>query len=125
MSILDHMNPVRDVIVESGKALDNLFTSDKERMAGRAQLQRIQLAYESERTRRHEADMKSDSRFAKLVRPVTLVCLLLAVVGLAVTDGNIGEFVIKEKWIDLLETLASAAFVFYFGGRSLEKAFKK
>jgi hypothetical protein len=125
MSILDHINPVSNVVKETGEALDNLFTSDEERLAGRAILQKLQIAYESELSRRHEADMKSDSRFAKLVRPVTLVCLLLAVVGLAVTDGNIGEFVIKEKWIDLLETLASAAFVFYFGGRSIEKAFKK
>ena len=136
MNILDRLNPISDIVDSVGDAIDRNVTSDEERLAARNELRRIEAEasrryqefvadQQQQITDRHAADMKSDSRFSKLVRPVTLVCLLLAVVVLAVTDGNIAGFVIKDKWIDLLETLASLAFMFYFGGRSLEKAMKK
>ena len=136
MSVFDILNPVSDIIETAGEAIDRNVTSDEERLKARNELRQIEAkltekyqdfvtAQQQQLTDRHRSDMQSDSRFAKLVRPVTLVCLLLAVVVLAVTDGNINGFTIKPSWVELLETLASVAFMFYFGGRSMEKAFKK
>lgn len=138
MSILDTikaLNPA-NIIDKAGEAIDRNVTSDEERLLAHNELREIERQadrqyqdfvsdQQQQITDRHAADMKSDSRLSKRVRPATLVCLLLAVVVLAVTDGNIGGFVIKDRWVDLLETLTSLAFMFYFGGRSIEKAMKK
>ena len=134
MSVFDILSPVSDIIETAGEAIDRNVTSDEERLKARNELRQIEAkltgkyqdfmtAQQQQLTDRHRSDMQSDSRFAKRVRPATLVCLLLAVVVLAVTDGNIDGFTVRQSWIDLLETLASAAFVFYFGGRSAEKVF--
>ena len=132
MSILEHLNPIGGAIEKTGSALDELFTSDEERLLARIELEKLKLeferavqsarsAYESELTARHASDMRSDSRFSKLIRPASLVFLLGAIVTLAVTDGNIAGFQIKQAWVDLLQILGTTAFMFYFGGRSVEK----
>lgn len=136
MSILDHLNPIGSAIEKTGGALDELFTSDEERLLARIELEKLKLEfqravdsarleYESELTKRHAADMASDNGFSKRIRPASLVFLLALVSGLSIADGNIvisGKvFEIGESWISLLETLATAAFVFYFGGKSFER----
>lgn len=131
--------PINKIIDSVGDAIDKNTTNDEERMQQKAALAKIvsdaQLAtqeaeakYEAELTKRLEADMKSDSKLAKNVRPGALIFLLAVVALLALTDGNIKfdgyVFNIKTEYITLFRSLLMTAFGFYFGGRSLEKLMK-
>jgi len=76
-------------------------------------------------TRRWEADMGSDAKLAKLIRPLTLIALLVLFLGLAVVDSiEAVQFDVKPNYIDLLQILMLTSFGAYFAGRSLEKTRK-
>lgn len=76
-------------------------------------------------TRRWEADMGSDAKLAKLIRPLTLIALLVLFLGLAVVDSiEAVQFDVKSSYIDLLQILMLTSFGAYFAGRSLEKTRK-
>jgi hypothetical protein len=76
---------------------------------------------EKEISSRWEADMKSDSWLAKNVRPLTLVFLVISTVLLIFIDAGAINFVVEDKWTDLLQLVLITVIGAYFGGRSLEK----
>lgn len=102
-----------------GDAIDKNSTS-KEEIAS------LVAAYEvnaqSELTERHKTDMQSDNKLSKNIRPLLLIYTTLVISVLALTDGNIGEFQIKEAYITLFESVWTLQIIWHFGGRSLEKA---
>jgi len=111
--------------------LDNLFTSDDERNKVRAQIDDglngafsdmlvFVQAQENERTQRHDNDMNSDSWMSKNIRPMTLVFLTLAFIGLVVGDSVSTTFTVKERWIELLEALLVSVYGFYFVSRGIQ-----
>ena len=126
---------VGSIIDSVGSAIDKNVTSDEERMSLSNDLAKIKaeaaakageldLAFERELSDRHKADMVSDSWLSKNIRPLTLVFLLGLVSILAVFDGNIGEFVVEDSYVDLYRQLLLLAFGFYFGSRGVEKVMK-
>lgn len=82
------------------------------------------LKHEEELTKRHQADMTSDSWMSKNVRPASLIFLTVMFTMFAFTDGNIGEFQINEAYIPVYQNLLITVFSFYFGSRGLEKVAK-
>ncbi|BAK73750.1 MAG: hypothetical protein AB7U51_04265 [Arcobacter sp.] len=72
-------------------------------------------------TERWKSDNSADSRFAKLLRPVLTAYLVAIVTLLAIFDGNIGNFTIKEHWVELFTTLCITTVSGYFVLRSYEK----
>jgi hypothetical protein len=76
-------------------------------------------------TRRWEADMGSDVKLAKLIRPVTLICLMGMFMLTMVFDSldNL-PFNVKDSYVSLLEILMLTAFGAYFAGRTIEKSRK-
>jgi hypothetical protein len=113
--------------------LDALFTSDDERNKARIiveqnlnQLTESVLSFvasmEAERTKRHAADMQSDSWLSKNIRPLTLVYLLGIFTVLALADSiSVLDFEVAPHYVSLLEALLLAAFGFYFVSRGVEK----
>jgi len=81
-----------------------------------------EVRFQENVTERWKADMISDVRLTKLIRPYTLIALMVMFIGLAVADSipSIG-FEVKEVYVSLLQTLTMTAFGAYFAGRSLEK----
>ena len=79
---------------------------------------------EKEISSRWEADMKSDSWLSKNVRPLVLVFLVIATVLLIFIDAGTIDFVVEDKWTDLLQLVLITVIGAYFGGRSLEKTKK-
>ena len=81
-----------------------------------------EVRFQENVTERWKADMSSDVRLTKLIRPYTLIALMVMFIGLAVADSipSIG-FEVKEVYVSLLQTLTMTAFGAYFAGRSLEK----
>ena len=127
---------VGGVIDSIGKAIDDNTTNAEERLTlknalvkikseAKAKSDEIDVQVEQEITKRHTADMNSDNKLSKNIRPLSLIYLLGVVSVLSVTDGNVGEFTVGESYVKLFEVLLVVAFGFYFGGRSIEKLRRK
>lgn len=88
---------------------------------------KLQLEYEArqkdetEKTKRWGSDNNSDSRIAKMTRPMLVLYLVFVCTLLALIDGNWGEFTIKDAWITLFTTLTITAVGGYFTLRTYEK----
>lgn len=75
-------------------------------------------------TRRWEADMRSDVKLAKYIRPSVMIVLLVFFMVVSVWDGLDPRFMPPENYIDLLELLMLTVFGAYFAGRTIEKTRK-
>ena len=75
-------------------------------------------------TSRWEADLKSDSWLSKNVRPLVLIFLIVCTMLLIFIDAGALNFVVEDKWTDLLQLVLITVIGAYFGGRSLEKVKK-
>ena len=72
-----------------------------------------------------KADMGSDVKLAKLIRPVTLIALMSMFMVTMVADSmDNWPFNVKDSYVDLLQILMLTAFGAYFAGRTIEKAKK-
>lgn len=76
---------------------------------------------ETEKTKRWESDNNSDSRIAKLVRPLTMIYLIIVCTLLAILDKNISGFEIQAHWVTLFTTLTITVVGGYFTLRTYEK----
>jgi len=81
-----------------------------------------EVEFQNNVTERWKADMGSDVKLAKLIRPVTLICLMVMFMGTMVADSldNL-PFNVKDSYVSLLEILMLTAFGAYFAGRTIEK----
>lgn len=107
------------------KVIDNLHTSEEERLEAKRRLQEILEQADSEAqnqvTERWRFDMQSDSFLSKNIRPLVLVFLTVMFTMFAFTDGNIGEFSIQKEYIPVFQTLLITVYGAYFVGRTWEK----
>ena len=112
-----------------GGVIDDLVTTDDERMAAKAKLKQIVLDHEAKMeqniTDRWTADMKSDSWLSKNVRPLVLIFLIVCTMLMIFIDAGTVQFTVEEKWTDLLQLVLITVIGAYFGGRSIEKTRKK
>ena len=112
-----------------GGVIDDLVTTDDERMAAKAKLKQIVLDHEAKMeqniTDRWTADMNSDSWLSKNVRPLVLIFLVVCTVLLIFIDAGAISFTVEEKWTDLLQLVLITVIGAYFGGRTMEKRKKK
>jgi len=84
-----------------------------------------EIAYQNNVTERWKADMGSDIKLAKYIRPVTLIALMAMFVVTMVLDSmdNL-PFNVKDSYVSLLEILMLTSFGAYFAGRTIEKTKK-
>jgi len=117
------------VIEKLGNVVDNLSTSDEERLAAKQAMEEVLMQAEvqaqQEVTKRWEADMRSDNWLSKNIRPLICIFLTAIFVVLSVFDGNVGGFEIQESYIPIYQTLLITVYGAYFAGRSIEKIKKK
>jgi|TARA_R100000479_G_scaffold70267_1_gene34021 hypothetical protein len=84
-----------------------------------------EVQFQNNVTERWKADMGSDVKLAKLIRPVTLIALMLMFMATMVADSmDDWPFNVKDSYVSLLEILMLTAFGAYFAGRTIEKARK-
>lgn len=85
-----------------------------------------EVQFQNNVTERWKADMGSDVKLAKLIRPVTLICLMVMFMATMVADSldNL-PFNVKDSYVSLLEILMLTAFGAYFAGRTIEKSRKQ
>ena len=117
-----------DLVKGVGGVIDNLHTSEEERLAAEQKIKEIVANYEVEMekniTARWEADLKSDSWLSKNVRPLTLIFLIVCTMLLIFIDAGAINFNVKDSYVDLLQLVLITVIGAYFGGRSLEKVKK-
>ena len=117
-----------DTIKDVGNIIDNLHTSEDEKLEAKQKLESLLIqaeqAAQTQVSQRWEADMKHGSWLSKNIRPITLIFLTCVFVILSVFDGNIGEFTIGAAYVPVYQTLLMTVYAAYFAGRSIEKVRK-
>ena len=84
-----------------------------------------EIQFQNNVTERWKADMGSDVKLAKMIRPVTLIALMTMFMVTMVADSmDNWPFNVKDSYVDLLQILMLTAFGAYFAGRTIEKAKK-
>ena len=108
-----------------GSILDDVITTDDEKLEAKRKLKQLILSHEAELQRnvtdRWKADMNSDSWLSKNVRPLVLIFLVVYTVLMIFIDAGTIQFTVEEKWTDLLQLVLITVIGAYFGGRSFEK----
>ncbi len=111
-----------------GGVIDNLHTSDEEKLAAEQKIKELIAQYEIEMekniTARWQVDLKSDSWLSKNVRPMVLIFLIVCTMLLIFIDAGAIKFDVKDTWVDLLQLVLITVIGAYFGGRSFEKVKK-
>jgi|TARA_R110000824_G_scaffold165985_2_gene342672 hypothetical protein len=120
----DILNVVGDLLPDSGGlgVVKNLIGKTKvDPVEAQAKID-AEIMFQQNVTERWKADMSGDERLTKLIRPYTLIALLVMFLGFAIVDSmpNI-DFEVKDVYVSLLQTLTMTAFGAYFAGRSMEK----
>ena len=119
---------VGDLLPDSGAlgVVKNLI--DKDDNVDSEEAQRVidaEVRFQENVTERWKADMGSDVKLAKLIRPLTLIALMSMFMVTMVADSVDGwPFNVKDSYVDLLQILMMTAFGAYFAGRTIEKAKK-
>tara|TARA_E500000318_G_scaffold53851_1_gene50130 strand:- start:4928 stop:5359 length:432 start_codon:yes stop_codon:yes gene_type:complete len=81
-----------------------------------------EIAFQNNVTERWKADMGSDVKLAKLIRPLTLIALMTMFCLTMIFDSlDNWPFNVKDSYIDLLQILMLTSFGAYFAGRTIEK----
>jgi hypothetical protein len=124
------MLPIAALLDVGMKVLDK-FVPDPEAKA-KAQAELLKMQQEGrlaelnadnienqELTKRHEADMGSDSWLSKNIRPGTLIFILIVYSTFAMMSA--WDIEVNNNYVELLGQWGMLIMSFYFGGRTLEK----
>lgn len=108
------------------KSVGTLYTTDAQRIEGKAKIEKIFAELETEVqshfSKRHETDMQSDSYWSKNIRPFALIHFVV-VLDIIIVLGYFG-FVVPAAILVLVSTVVQLILGFYFGGRTIEKGTK-
>ena len=119
---------VGDLLPDSGGLgiVKNLIDNDDSVDSEEAQrMIDAEIRFQENVTERWKADMGSDVKLAKLIRPLTLIALMVMFMFTMVADSiDSWPFNVKDSYVDLLQILMMTAFGAYFAGRTIEKAKK-
>jgi len=84
-----------------------------------------EIAYQSNVTERWKADMESDVKLAKVIRPSMLIALVVVFIAIMFLDSLDNQpFNVKDSYVSLLEVLMLTVFGAYFAGRTVEKTMR-
>lgn len=120
-----------DKVVDSvASGLDNLFTSDEEKLLLKNKLQEAMnnynleiekqvIAREQEITSRWKSD--NDHQLTRLVRPALVVYSVVIFTIIAILDGNVGEFTVNVAYIPVFQMLLMTTVGGYFALRTFDK----
>jgi hypothetical protein len=122
------LNVVGDLLPDKGAlgVVKNLLNNEPD--IDPAEAQRVidaEVKFQENVTERWKADMGSDVKLAKLIRPLTLIALMVMFMLTMTADSiDAWPFNVKDSYVSLLEILMLTAFGAYFAGRTIEKVKK-
>jgi len=110
---------------DASNIIDEVVTSQEEKLTLKNELEKIlndnRAIIEQEVTKRWESDMQSDNILSKSIRPLVLAWLVVSTTLLIFIDAGMINFVVEDKWVDLLQIVLITVIGAYFGSRGLEK----
>lgn len=113
------------LIKDIGKVVDNLTTTDEERLEAKQKIQELLEKADNDAqqqvTERWKYDMQSDSFLSKNIRPLIMIYLTFIFTILSFFDGNIGGFQVNNSYIPIFQSLLITVYGAYFVGRTWEK----
>lgn len=122
LSVAGDLLPDRGALGVVKSLLDNTTDLDPAEIQARVD---AEVQFQNNVTERWKADMGSDVKLAKLIRPVTLISLMAMFMLTMVADSmDNWPFNVKDSYVDLLQVLMLTAFGAYFAGRTIEKSRK-
>ena len=105
--------------------VDEVVTSKEEAQELKIRLTEVENklteTIEQEVTKRWQSDMNSDNWLSKSIRPLVLAWLVVSTTLLIFIDAGAIDFVVDDKWVDLLQIVLITVIGAYFGSRGLEK----
>ena len=124
------MIPLSAIMKIGEKVLDKVLPDPEAKAKAQAELVKLQQEGRlaelqadnieaQELTKRHEADMKSDSWLSKNIRPMTLVFILITYTAFGLMSA--WDLEVNNNYVELLGQWGMLIMSFYFGGRTLEK----
>lgn len=128
------MFPLADILNIGGKLIDKLIPDPEAKAKAQVELLKMQQdgrlaelqadnVESQEISKRWQADMNSDSKLSKNIRPMTLVYILTAYLVFAI--GSAFGLNVNERYVELLGQWGMLVMSAYFGGRTLEKIMDK
>lgn len=122
LDVAGDLLPDRGALGVVKSLLDNTTDIDPAESAAAVE---AEVRFQENVTERWKADMGSDVKLAKYIRPVTLICLMFMFMATMVADSmDAWPFNVKDSYVSLLEILMLTAFGAYFAGRTIEKSRK-
>jgi len=110
---------------DSSKIIDEVVTSQEEKLILKNELEKIlnenRVVIEQEVTKRWQSDNQQESWLPRNIRPLVLGWLVVSTTLLIFIDAGVIEFVVEDKWVDLLQIVLITVIGAYFGSRGLEK----
>ena len=124
------MIPILDILNIGTKILDKFFPDPEQKAKAQLELMKMQqdgelqkiqadISEQQELTKRHSADMASDSWLSKNIRPMTLLIILAGYFTFAMMRGF--DIDTHKQYVELLGQWGIIIMSFYFGGRTVEK----
>ena len=118
-------NILGNLLGKADKIVDEVITSEEEAMTLKNELQKIineqEAIIEQEDTKRWESDNNQSSWLPRNIRPLVLAWLVVSTTLLIFIDAGAINFVVEDKWVDLLQIVLITCIGAYFGSRGLEK----
>ena len=121
---------ILDILNIGGKLIDKLFPDANAAEAAKLKLLELQqsgqlaqlnadITEQQELSKRHLADMSSDSWLSKNIRPMTLLIILGGYFTFALMSAF--DMDTHKQYVELLGQWGIIIMSFYFGGRTVEK----
>ena len=121
---------ILDILNIGGKIIDKIFPDANAAEAAKLKLLELQqsgqlaqlnadIQEQQELTKRHTADMSSDSWLSKNIRPMTLLIILAGYFTFALMSAF--DLDTHKQYVELLGQWGIIIMSFYFGGRTVEK----
>lgn len=121
---------ILDILSIGSKIIDKIFPDATAAEQAKLKLLELQqsgqlaqlnadIQEQQELTKRHQADMGSDSWLSKNVRPMTLLIILAGYFTFAMMSAF--DLETNSQYVELLGQWGIIIMSFYFGGRTVEK----
>ncbi len=122
-------NILGNLLGKADKIVDEVITSQEEAMTLKNELQKIineqEAIIEQEVTKRWQSDNNQSSWLPRNIRPLVLAWLVVSTTILIFIDAGAINFIVEDKWVDLLQIVLITCIGAYFGSRGLEKIKRK
>ena len=118
-------NILGNLLGKADKIVDEVITSQEERMQLKNELQKIiqeqEALIEQEVTKRWKSDNLQSSWLPRNIRPLVLAWLVVSTTLLIFIDAGAINFVVDDEWKSTITAILTITIGAYFGSRGLEK----